>query len=205
MINRLIGGVALGLFAFGVANANSVSLIAPAEVSPGETFTVDVVGDFGSDGFLAGGILVTFDPALVSVEGFDWGSDLLPPGPAPEASCFTPNAPCFMDAAEGNMAIVWGSFDILGPGLVAPDSAPAILATLTMQAAGDRGASALINLDIAHFLDIPGGWFGSGVVPIANPDLFGASIAVTTTVVPLPAAAWLMIGGLGALFGFRRK
>ncbi len=50
---------------------------------------------------------------------------------------------------------------------------------------------------------LTGGWFGTGFTPIDNPD-FG-TFSMEINVVPLPAAVWFMIGGLGTLLGFRRK
>ncbi|MBT8131130.1 MAG: VPLPA-CTERM sorting domain-containing protein [Gammaproteobacteria bacterium] len=35
--------------------------------------------------------------------------------------------------------------------------------------------------------------------------MFGASVNIDSAVIPLPAAIWFMIGGLGTLLGYRRK
>lgn len=198
MIKKLLGGMALIALLAGTANAATVSLIGPASVGEGETFTVDMIGDFTGTGLQGGAVEILYDPTLVELVGFEF---IAPADPT--LSC--PGAALCPDDPPGSLLLIFSNFSL--PLISAADGVGTI-GQLTLRAlgSGDRGPSDVINLDMIDAGDIGGGWFGEGLVDLgAPPDLFGASIAVETTVIPLPAAAWLMIGGLGALMGFRRR
>lgn len=201
MINKILGALTLSLAMVSTAGAYSVSLTGPTSVDPGEMFQVNIEGVFPG-GFIAGGVQLIYDPSEVQFVSFDFGPDLAA-APDPDLSC--PGAALCPVDPPGTFSIVWGQFlsDLLAPG-----ADGAVMGVLTMRAVdlGTRGTSSSIDLGLNDFTAFTGGWFGSGFVDLGGPpDLNGLSIPVNTAVVPLPAAAWLMIGGLGALFGFRRR
>lgn len=200
MIKNILGGLTLSLAMVANANAaHSISLGGPASVLPGETFDVQIIADFPG-GLIAGGLQLLYDPSVVSLLDFQFGPDLAA-APDPGLSC--PGAALCPVDAPGTASIVWGQFL---SDLLPVDSTGAVIGVLTMRAADLRGTGASIDLALQDFSSFTGGWFGSGFSDLGGPpDFNGLSIVVDTAVVPLPAAAWLMIGGLGALFGFRRK
>lgn len=195
MTTRILSGVIL---AFAVAftttaNASTVSLVAPADVVPGETFQIEVIGDFGIDGFIAGGVQILYDPGLIQIDNFSFALAVDPGFSCPGATLCPADPP-------GILSLVWGEF--LND-LIDPDVGPTLMGTVTATAVGPsgRGNDNVAVLDLADFSAFTGGWFGAGFVEIAAPELNGTSIQI----VPLPAAVWFMIGGLGALAGLRRK
>lgn len=200
MINKILGGLTLSLFMVASANAaHTISIAGPDSIEPGDTFTIDLVGDFPG-GFIAGGVQLNYDASLLTVDSFEFGAGLVGT-PDPDLSC--PGAALCPVDAPGTFSIVWGQFlsDLLPAG-----ATDAVMATLTMSLASSRGTPSSTSLTLSDFSTFAGGWFGSGFSDLGGPPAFnGLTIDIETAVIPLPAAAWLMIGGLGALFGFRRK
>lgn len=193
MINKTLAAMALTALAAGTANAASIALIAPLSVSPGEAFSVDVFGDFGDFGFSGGAVRLTYDPTLVGITGFTFVAPADPDFSCPGgAECPPPTPGVFPLQATGFFS------DLLAPGETG------VIATFTMLALGDPGD--LIGLMLEDFSELAGGWFGSDLIELEEaPDLFGTAVTIEGAVIPLPAAAWLLLGGLGALLGFRRR
>ena len=193
MFKKVLPGLAAAVVLTAGANAATVSIVAPDKVVEGDTFEIQIFGDFGNDGLLAGGLQLLYDSSLLSIEfiQFDLGVD-------PDLSC--PGAGlCPVDPA-GTISIVWGQFlaDLIPAG-----AGPTLMATLQAVALpGILGAGGT-DLTLLDFSAFTGGWFGAGFVTIATPEFLGTTIM--SNPIPLPAAVWLMIGGLGALARFRRS
>ena len=190
MFKKVLLSLAAAVALTAGANAATVSIVAPDKVTVGDTFDIQIFGDFDNDGLLAGGLQLLYDSSLLSLSfgQFDLGVD-------PDLSC--PGAGlCPVDPA-GTVSIVWGQFlaDLIPAG-----AGPTLMATLTATALAPDAGTALTAIDFSAFT---GGWFGAGFVNIATPEFLGAAVEINP--IPLPAAVWLMIGGLGALARFRRS
>ncbi|MBT8135420.1 MAG: hypothetical protein KJO54_00265 [Gammaproteobacteria bacterium] len=99
--------------------------------------------------------------------------------------------------------------NILADFLNPPDGADAgLLMTLSFTAVGDA-AEALTA--ISGVVAALGGGFlntgppGENEIPAGSVNFIAANVDVNTAVIPLPAAVWLMFGGVASLLGFRRK
>ena len=190
MFKKLLASLAAAVILTAGANAATVSVVAPDKVSEGDKFDIQIFGDFGNDGFQAGGLQLLYDAALISIQNFQFNLNV-----ASALSCPGANL-CPVDPA-GEFSIVWGEFltDLIPAG-----AGPTLMATLTATALAPTAGTALVAIDFSAFT---GGWFGAGFVTIATPEFLGAAVEINP--IPLPAAVWLMIGGVGALAGFRRS
>ncbi len=171
-------------FCWTTAGASTVSLVGPVFVSFGDTFHVSIVGDFETEGLLAGGVQILYDPGVFSFVSYttslDVDTDLSCPGAAL----------CPIDP-PGVFSIVWGQFLV---DLIPLNSGPTLMGTLTFAALAPGPAT----IDIVDFSNFTGGWFGAGFVSIPTPELIGLGI-------PLPGALWLLMSGLVALGGIRGR
>ena len=82
------------------------------------------------------------------------------------------------------------------------------MATLGFTAVGAAASEALAFFFMENNSDLTNGWWvldsdGAGFSPIDVPSFGTFSMEISD--VPLPAAIWFMIGGLGTLLGFCRK
>lgn len=168
---------AAALLAMGVAQAgSSVQLVAPAAVSPGDSFAVAVNGaDFVP--IIGGGLDFSFSAGLL---------ELLSAEVAP-AWNFMPVSGV-IDNTSGTL--VGLSFNIFGfPPL--SQSGDFAIATLQFKAK----APGLAAIDVAVSPDWP---FATPAAEVPAFTLSGASVQIGTPV-PEPAAWLLMLGGLGLL------
>ncbi len=188
ILKQLVGAaVAFGL-SVSVANAATASLLAdptdPASgviaVNPGAIITVSLVVDLAADQSLGGGFDLNWCTGCIDFIG----STVTAPGSDP---FFTRPG----DEGPGTLTgVAFGSFNGY--------SGEVLAAELTFEVIGAAGTTTFINL-------------GPNSVP-AGPlvDFSGIPLDVMyngleVQIVPIPAAAWLLLGGLGMLFGFRRQ
>jgi len=193
MIKKLIGSLALTLLFAASANAATLTIMGPASATVGDSFQLEIWGDFGAEGLIAGGITFGWDSSLVQLDMITRAFG------ATDFSC--PGSPGCPPPTANSAPIVWGEFLA---DLIAPNAGPKLMATLNFTAIGPI-AEALATFSMADNPNLTGGWFGSGFAPIDIPSFGGFTMDVNSAVVPLPAAVWFMIGGLGTLLGFRRK
>lgn len=191
-IKKVIGAAALmGLMAS--ANAASLSLVATSGQGTADdgailvglndgdrTVTFDLVADFSDVSTIGGGFSIAWDTAgldFVSYESAGAGDPAF--GQDPQLM-----DGMLFDGAIGNFNPLEGVFNI---------------GTVTLSAAGGPGdymASVLATTGI-------GGPWISGVDFVSELDIdYGDA---TVRVVPVPAAVWFMLSGLGALVGFGRR
>ncbi len=184
-IKRLVHVMAVAglLGAYGTANAVSITAIADntGPLVVGDTTTVSFFADFSDDLTLGGTFDILFDAGVLAVVDYQQPT-------VGDPGFFVPGT-----ITDGN--IVGGGFGDFG-GL------------------GDVGLVAAVTFEvIGVFVETGitmqngtggGGPFFSAITFQEQVVNYDGSQAVLTGV-PLPAAVWLMIGGLGALFGFGRK
>lgn len=194
MTKKLIGALMLTMLFAANANASSLMITGPDQVEPGQTFELQIWGDFSGEGLIAGGITFFWDSALVGLNSITRAFG------AADFSC--PGSPGCPPATANSAPIVWGEFLT---DLIAVDAVPpTLMATLnfTANVTSAEGAAAF---SMADNTALTGGWFGAGFSTIATPEFGAFQLDINTAVIPLPAAVWFMIGGLGTLLGFRRK
>ena len=189
VFGRLIFGLAFLMCSIGgVQAANSISLNAVSSpVTVGSQATFELWMDFTGDPTLGGGVDVVFD-------NFINGNQL-------SFNSYNPEA--LGDSDLINIPVVSASGDRL-EGITFGDltnglEGPALVGTLLFDTlvAGNYSLSP-VNSDVA------GGFFsisGAEQFPVYN------SASLTVDPVPVPAAIWLMLSGLGGLSGmaFRQK
>jgi hypothetical protein len=181
----VLGGVS------SVANAVSVYLEPTSQdVNLGDQFAVELWWDFTGDATLGGGTDIMWDATAFSLV-----SILFDDNPNFDVA-FTrcDDEPCDSPGLIDGLST--GNFNgLAGDG-------PLFIATITFQTLVE-GAFAIALAEDANIA----GPFVSATRFDIYPDLefIGADVNVIGGVVPLPAAAWLLIGGLGTLLGFRRK
>ena len=147
-------------------------------------------------GLLAGGLDLFYDETITTYDGdftFDAAFDTDPAFSRTGDHCFLDITIDGCSVPGEINGIAFGNFNGIGA------AGPTLVGTLTFRGADIPvlGTSFLTMADN----DVPAGsWFDVNSNPVIV-DYIGADI----TVVPLPAAAWLMIGGLGMLAGFSRK
>jgi hypothetical protein len=173
---QLIGATALLFGSGGVVLADTVGFSPdPANVTVGDIFSVDIVGDFTE---LAGGEFdLGFDSATLRVDSvvIDPYWDFLPDGGGP---------------AAGN---VWPgiAFDAF---VNDPATGPLTIATINMTALA-VGSSSLSILANSQFFSATEQLF---------PTLNAGTVNVVG-VIPIPAAVWLFGSGLLGLLGIARR
>jgi hypothetical protein len=186
MTRKLLGLVA-ALVLGGISTTASAASVylQPSSLmtNVGGTFGVDVYWDFTGNATLGGGTDVTWDPSGLSFVDLVFDSN---PNFDPAFTRTGTVSPGLIDG------MATGSFNgLAGDG-------PLYVATITFQAL----TAGTFAIDLSQDTGIAGPFVS--LVGQTYPDLTfsGASVDVS---VPLPAAAWLMIGGLGTLLGYRRR
>jgi hypothetical protein len=161
--------------------AATVSLVpSTTTVSEGGQFTVDLVmdaadADGNHPGSFRGKIEVDFDALLVDYVGFVYNS------PAVEFGTTT--------ISEGSVELGFDQSEDV-----------ATIGTFTFDALGSAGST--ISFGLGDAQPLLGSFFNTdGVVKKFEPAFNGAEVSV----VPIPAAAWLMMSALGILGGLSRR
>ncbi|MGB5717028.1 MAG: VPLPA-CTERM sorting domain-containing protein [Gammaproteobacteria bacterium] len=174
------------------ANAASMSVAGPTSAAPGASFSLTLEGDFTDVGLFGGGVLVSWDPALFTLNlvTLDPDAELNPL----DAGLSCPGAGfCPADTASESI-IGWSpsGANVLG------------LATATMARLDftSTGASGTGVFSIADDLAVFGGMadlLGQPIAMIYDP------LSVTVNAVPVPAAVWLFGSGVLGLVGVARR
>jgi hypothetical protein len=191
MVTKLLG-FALALALGGISSAaNAVSVYLQPEtqnVALGDSFSVDVWWDFTGDATLGGGTDVTWNASAL-----DFVSLVFDDNPEFDVA-FTRQGIVSPGLIDG---FATGSFDgLAGDG-------PLYIATITFKTLAPGSVDINLAEDIGG---IAGVFVGVDGQPYGDDLTFsGATVNVTGGEVPVPAAAWLMLSGLGALVGYRRK
>ena len=184
MVKRILL-VTAAIFVALPATAATLQLIpSVAEVNPGETFTVDLYMDAADapglhPGAFQGFVTINFVNQLVRFDGFDYtGATEFGGGPIVDTGQITLG---FDDAQDVG---VIGSFTFKARNATAPGE--------------------ILNFSLIDAVPVLGSFVNTvPTIQPFTPDISGAGVSV----VPLPAAAWLMLSGLGLLGGMaaRRK
>lgn len=191
-IKKLIGAAALmGVMA--TANAASVSLVYTAGstideaiaddgailANSGDMLTFELVMDFTDIPTLGGGFDINFDTGGLSFVSYD------------SAGLGEPSFGRDPDVEDGRLfSGAVGAFGGITEGLIAT------ITFMAGQTAGDYGVAPSGTDGIA------GPWIDfADFITLIEPDYNGATVRV----VPVPAAVWFMLSGLGALVGFGRR
>lgn len=198
-VNRLVAAIALAL---GISGAQAATIsLEPANqsVAPGGIATFDMVADFGSQLVLGGATDFLFDPSVLTFQNFVFSTTI---GAARDPS---------FDARTTGDTAPFDPWDLQAPNLVTIGfgnfnglSLPAgtVIGTLTFMAGSVPGTSTNITLSDSGKW---GGYFdqATGTTPISVN--YPATDATSAQVVPLPAAAWLVLSGVAGLIGMSRR
>ena len=197
MRRKLLGLVAATVLGGASLPASAVSVfLSPSDqtVNVGDQVSVDLMWDFTGLAALGGGTDFAWDPAALSLVSIVF-DDNFGTGPGEFDPDFTLcddedcSGPGFIDS------LATGNFNGLG------DPGPIYIATITF----DTLAAGTFLIDISEDANIAGPFTSIEGGPYPDLTFGDATVTVVGAPVPLPAAAWLMIGGLGALLGYRRQ
>jgi len=175
------------------ANAASIWLVPDqADYAVGDTVSVTVMVDASDEPILAGGF-DTFIAGLGTVLGytgftFDAAFPTDPSFTSTPTDCSVDTTAIGCAGADELNSLAFGNFAGIG--------GPFTVGVMTFDALA-MGVASLTMMDN----DIPSGSFFSTAGNLMTIDYVGTEIRV----VPLPAAVWLMLGGLGMLLGFGKK
>ncbi len=178
-ILKLVSALVL-MGALGTAHANSIFMTPDSvDAAVGDTVTLDVIMDF-SDTTIGGGFDIQYDSSALSF--LSWNPNAVgDPG-------FS-GLPAISDGLLSGITV--GEFS---SGLTGIQN----LGSVSFMVLADGGtlSSADTDSDAGPFIDFN---------TFQNMNVEYNSATVNAVPVPVPAAVWLMVGGLGALFSFRRK
>lgn len=167
ILSRTFRIIALSLLFGANANAATMTMTGPADALVGDSFQVQIQGDFTAEGLIAGGITVSWDAALVQLENVIFNLPILGDFSCPgSANCPAPTA--------SSAPIVWGEFL---SDLISLAGGPTLMATLEFRVIGPGTA----NLGMADIPAVTGGWFGAGFVDTDSPTYSGFSLILNDT------------------------
>jgi hypothetical protein len=208
-LHAIVIAFAMGLGSFNTQAASIWLEPASQDIAPFGVASLNLYAD-ASDvgGFLAGGLDLIYDNTLLSYNGdftFD-AATLCVTWPTDPAGCqIDPDLSRTGDDCATNPgalgctreneinSIAFGSFS----GVAA--NGPTLIGSLSFTSTGPLGTALLTMEDN----DLPAGnWFSVTGADLAGLVEYGSA---EVNVVPIPAAVWLMFGGLGMLVGFARK
>ena len=178
-------GALLVLGLASVSNAASINLVPTTAIDgvlPGDIVSFDIVLDFSDENTLGGGLDLTFDESQLSLVSFTNTVILGDPsfGRPPD---YVPGS---------GLLESWGVGDFNG-------IAGGLMGQVSFEVL--PGATQSV-VQLGPTMGIAGPWVSAvDFVTILMPD-YGSA---TVTAIPVPAAVWFMLSGLGALFGMRRS
>ncbi len=174
----------------GIASAATITLLPAVQtVTQGNQVTITANMDFTGEPTLGGGFDVFFDPSVLSFVSHTYNLGL-----GDSSFRRTP------DILSGEInGLSFGDFGGL--------TGPALVVTLVFDTLSAASTLVSLNVNGADGPDGAGepGGFYSAVSPYGPQAVSFTGAAVNITPVPLPAAGWLMLGGLGALAGVARR
>lgn len=182
-IRKIIGALALmGLMAS--ANAASISLVPTSSVdgvAPGDIVSFDVIMDFTDQSTIGGGFDIVFDETALMFVGLN------------NAQLGDPSFGRDPDVLPGLLeSWAFANFNPLtGPDLVGSVQFQVLSGFVGVTTVATQATSGI------------GGPFVDGTDFVSLIDVQYNSVDVSA--VPVPAAVWFMLSGLGALIGFGRK
>ena len=183
---RLIlgAGFALGVGGAQAATIRLVSLSGP--VASGGVETFKLMANFGTQATMGGATDLTWNPSVLTFQGFSYGPALTPLVRDIAFDVHDHQKP-------GLLSIGFGNFG----GISLP--ADTVVGTVAFDTVGAPGSSTMIDLaDSAKWA----GFYDDMGLPIT---VSYSGLTASVAPVPLPAAGWLMLSGLGGLFGFSRR
>lgn len=198
MATRFLKSLTAAVMLMGLSTAASANVIS---VSPagqlaeiGDTVTVDLSMSF-LQSTVGGSFDLTYDPTLLNLVSFDFDADFIN-NVADPAFAVTPDF-CFTDgAAMGGCDVGDGELNAIGFGSFDGIIGDYLIGTVTFEALASGISPLLLSTNDTPF---------EGFIGLNGAELNVLYGPGKIRVVPLPAAAWLLLGGLGALLGIGRR
>lgn len=158
----------------------------------GDTITVDVIADFTDNATLGGGINFTYDPSKIQYDSFTFRSG------ASNTLGIEPMVSDVWTSSNGALeSIAFGAADFM-----AGINDAGAVGTITFQAIA--GGDTILDISASEDPFKGGSFLAAADFSQQTVSFLDAEIAILGEV-PLPAAVWLMLGGLTGLGLFRRK
>lgn len=188
----------------GAAQAGTVSLDPDnSTIAVGQTVTFSYNMDFTDDNTIGGGTDFYYDSTILQFVGWQFDAGLTTDDSGlrrDPTDCLAANtdAGCgdsdFAGLAQLN-GLGWGNFSGM--------SGPETIGQLVFQAIGEGAATIFMTANDDGDPGNPGPFFSSETNMMQNVNFVPGQVQVMNPV-PVPAAAWLMLSGIGMLGGLRR-